>query len=115
MSINRMSRHKCTEEIYKAFLMATSIRYSGLALSEVSPVEISHDAISRWLQDRHFRPSEIWSTTENLVDKEEPCLLVIDDSVLAKEYSKKIELVHYQYSGNAHDVIAGIGLVNLVW
>ena len=24
-------------------------------------------------------------------------------------------MVHYQYSGNAHDVIAGIGLVNLLW
>ncbi|PAV01940.1 hypothetical protein CBG25_13835 [Arsenophonus sp. ENCA] len=24
-------------------------------------------------------------------------------------------MVHYQYSGNKHDVIAGIGLVNLLW
>ncbi|WP_187153263.1 hypothetical protein [Candidatus Arsenophonus triatominarum] len=24
-------------------------------------------------------------------------------------------MVHYQYSGNEHDVIAGIGLVNLLW
>jgi hypothetical protein len=35
--------------------------------------------------------------------------------VLAKPRSKKIDLVHYQYSGNAHDVIAGIGLVNMLW
>ena len=49
-----MSRHKCTTELYKAFLQATCVRYSGLALSEVSPYELSHDSISRWLQDRHF-------------------------------------------------------------
>nr|WP_063654484.1 transposase [Candidatus Arsenophonus triatominarum] len=24
-------------------------------------------------------------------------------------------MIHYQYSGNEHDVIAGIGLVNLLW
>ena len=24
-------------------------------------------------------------------------------------------MVNYQYSGNAHDVIAGIGLINLLW
>lgn len=110
-----MSRHKCTAEIYKAFLQATSVRYSGVALSEVSPVDISHDSISRWLQDRHFRPSEIWAITENLINSSEPSLLIADDTILAKEHSKKIDLVNYQYSGNAHDVIAGIGLLNLVW
>ena len=26
-----------------------------------------------------------------------------------------MDLVNYQYSGNAHDVIAGIGLVNMLW
>ena len=110
-----MSRHKCTTEIYKAFLQATSVRYSGVALSEVSPTDISHDSVSRWLQDRHFRPSEIWATTEKLIDKAEPSLLIADDTVLDKEHSKKIDLVNYQYSGNVHDVIAGIGVLNLVW
>ena len=110
-----MSRHKCTTELYKAFLQATCVRYSGLALSEVSPYELSHDSISRWLQDRHFRPNEVWSITEDLIDKKEPNLLIVDDSVLAKPHSNKIDLVTYQYSGNAHDVIAGIGLVNFLW
>ena len=110
-----MSRHKCTTELYKAFLQATCVRYSGLALSEVSPYELSHDSISRWLQDRHFRPNEVWSITEDLIDKKEPNLLIVDNSVLAKPYSNKIDLVTYQYSGNAHDVIAGIGLVNFLW
>ena len=49
------------------------------------------------------------------IDKEEPCLLIADDTVLSKQHSSKIELVNYQYSGNAHDVVAGIGLVNLLW
>ena len=86
-----MSRHKCTTELYKAFLQATCVRYSGLALSEVSPYELSHDSISRWLQDRHFRPHEIWSITEDLIDKKEPNLLIVDDSVLGKPHSKKID------------------------
>jgi len=40
--------------------------------------------------------------------------LIGDDTVLAKTHSKKIELVNYQYSGNQQDVIAGIGLINLL-
>lgn len=110
-----MSRHKCTKDLYKAFLQASSVRYSGLALSEVSPVELSHDSISRWLSDKCFQPRDTWSIAGQYVDKDEPCLLIADDTVLSKTYSKKIELVHYQYSGNVHDVIAGIGLVNMLW
>jgi len=102
-----MSRHKCSKELYKAFLQASSVRYSGLALSDVSPSELSHDGISRWLKDRRFSPKEIWSISEEMIEKDEECLLIVDDSVLSKTYSKKIDLVHYQYSGNAHDVIAG--------
>jgi hypothetical protein len=111
----RMSRHICTKNLYVAFLQASSVRYSGLALSEVSPKDLSHDSVSRWLKDQNFRPREVWSIAEKHIRKEESCLLICDDTVLAKQRSKKIELVNHQYSGNVHDVIAGIGLVNLLW
>ena len=42
-------------------------------------------------------------------------LIKADDTVLSKVHSKEIDLVNYQYSGNAHDVLAGIGLINLLW
>jgi len=35
-----MSRHRCTKKLYKAFLQEISMRYSGLALSEVSPIPL---------------------------------------------------------------------------
>lgn len=110
-----MSRHKCTKELYKAFLQASSVRYSGLALSEVSPLELSHDGISRWLKEKQFSPKDIWQKAKKLIEKENEGILIADDSVLSKTFSKKIELVNYQYSGNEHDVIAGIGLINLIW
>lgn len=103
------------EELYKAFLQASSVRYSRLALSEVSPSELSHDSISRWLKSKCFKPREIWEVSERYIDKKSPCLLIADDTVLTKTHSKKIDLVNYQYSGNQLDVIAGIGLVNLLW
>jgi hypothetical protein len=51
-----MSRHRFTKELYKAFLQASSMRYSGLALSEVSPISLSHDSFSRWLAVVYFKP-----------------------------------------------------------
>jgi|TARA_Y100000310_G_C20528802_1_gene737421 hypothetical protein len=110
-----MSKHKCTRDLYKAFLQASSVRYSGTALSEVSPLELSHDSVSRWLKDKRFAPQEIWSKAKDLIDPKEESVLICDDSVLSKKHSKKIELACYQYSGNEHDVIQGIGLVNLLW
>ena len=110
-----MPKHKCTANLYKAFLQASSVRYSGLALSEVSPSDLSHDSISRWLQSTSQRPHTVWREASRFIDKKQPCLLVGDDTVLSKKHSKKVELVHYQYSGAEHDVVAGIGLVNLVW
>nr|WP_242602197.1 hypothetical protein [Legionella nagasakiensis] len=91
------------------------MRYSGLALSEVSPIALSHDSISRWLADKNFRPRKIWEIAKQYVRSSEPCLLIADDTVLSKTRSQKIDLVNYQYSGNAHDVIAGIGLINMLW
>lgn len=110
-----MSRHKCSKELYKAFLQASSVRYSGLALSEVSPIELSHDSISRWLSAQNFRPCELWKAVKNEIDLSASGLLIVDDTVLSKIHSRKIALVNYQYSGNAHDVVAGIGLVNMLW
>lgn len=42
-------------------------------------------------------------------------MLIADDTVLSKTRGQKIELVNYQYSGNAYDVIAGIDLINMLW
>ncbi|MBL9029331.1 MAG: transposase [Caedimonas sp.] len=110
-----MSRHKCTRSLYTSFLQASSIRYSGLALSEVSPVPLSHDSVNRWLSSCSFRPSGVWELSKPLITMKEPCLLIGDDTVLDKRRSEEIALVKYQYSGTAHAVMAGIGLVNLVW
>ena len=41
--------------------------------------------------------------------------VLFDDTVLDKYYRRRIELVRRQYSGNAHGVLAGIGLVTCVY
>lgn len=110
-----MCRHKCTKSLYTSFLQATSVRYSGLALSQVSPIALSHDSVNRWLSSRSFRPSGVWELSSSVIKLKEPCLVMGDDTILDKHRSEEIDLVNYQYSGNTHDVIAGIGLVNLVW
>nr|WP_162505415.1 hypothetical protein [Candidatus Arsenophonus triatominarum] len=91
-----MSGYPCIKDIYKTFLQVSSVRYSGLALSEVSPSPLSHDTKSRC-----FQPKDLWRLVETSIDKKSPCVLIADDTLIAKTRSKKIEMVHYQYSGIA--------------
>ena len=109
-----MSKSLCTKELYSTFLRVTSQRYSALSLSEVSPVELSHDSISRWLSDAKCQPKDIWNEAKSHVLGTSG-VLIADDTILDKSRSDKIELVRYQYSGNAHDVIKGIGMLNFLW
>jgi hypothetical protein len=103
------------KELYIAFLQASSVRYSSNALSDVSPIGISHDVLSKWLKTAQLRPAEVWHESKNYIDIQEPCLLLVDDTVIDKQYSEKIDIVRYLYSGNAHDVIKGFAVTNLVW
>ena len=107
-------RSKCSRKLYETFLKVTATRYSALSLSEVSPVDLSHDSISRWLEEANCRPKEVWEESKEFVLSSSG-VLIVDDTVLDKNRSRKVELVRWQYSGNAHDVIRGIGVVNLLW
>jgi hypothetical protein len=42
-------------------------------------------------------------------------VLVADETVIDKSRSDKVDLVRWQYSGNRHDVIKGIGVLNFLW
>uniref|UniRef100_UPI00313BF01F hypothetical protein n=1 Tax=Rickettsia endosymbiont of Urophora cardui TaxID=3066265 RepID=UPI00313BF01F len=62
-----MTRSKCSKDLYKSFLQASSVRYTSKALSEVSPLDLSHDSASRWLKSKDFRPSEIYSKVSKYI------------------------------------------------
>jgi SRSO17 transposase len=110
-----MQKQKCSLSLYSEFLIANQNRYSGTELSKVSPVDgMHHDSVSRWLANAKFNPVELWGQVKHLVNKETG-YLVGDDSVLSKIYSRNNELAKKQYSGNAHRLINGIDIVNLLW
>ena len=88
---------KCSKKLYQSYLQASSVRYSGLSLSEVSPIDLSHDSVSFWLKTSKYQPSEVFKQTKDIIGNKEG-YLVFDDSVLDKHRSKKIDLVNSQYS-----------------
>ena len=106
-------KKKWNKDLYCQFLLASQRNFTATQASDLTAV--SHDVITRWLTSVKLTPNILWEHVEGLVEKEGG-VLVVDDSVIAKQYSRSHELplLSYQYSGAYHKVIQGIGLVNLV-
>jgi hypothetical protein len=75
----------------------------------------SHDQINRYLAGEKITPHLVWENVASQVITTSHGYVVFDDTVLDKHYSFAIELVRRQYSGNAHGVIKGIGVVTCVY
>ena len=80
-----MSRHLCTVDLYKVFLQAHSIRYNRLALSEASPVQVSHDSVIRWLKETKQNPNKVWTEGSKFISIDFYFLLICNDTILLKK------------------------------
>lgn len=105
---------KPTSRDYCQFLMSTQVNYTQTNFSDHYS-SFSHDAINRYLQDANLKPADVWNLVKDTIEYDDEACLVFDDSVLDKNHSHRIEMVRRQYSGNAHGLIKGIGVVNCLY
>lgn len=77
--------------------------------------DMSHDAINRFLSDEKMTPHLVWDNVRELIAATPTGCVVFDDTIIDKNFSHKIELVRRQYSGNAHGIVKGIGVVTCVY
>lgn len=109
-----MQYQKCNLDLYVNFLIGSQKQYSANELSKVSPKDMAHDSVSRWLSSQKLTPKTLWRESKEFVSLEEG-YLVIDDSVLDKPYARVMPLVKKQYSGKHHGLVNGIDIVNFLW
>lgn len=76
---------------------------------------VSHDLVKLYLERERLTATGVWSQVKFDIVTNDAGYVVFDDTVLDKNHSRHIESVRWQYSGNAHDVIRGIGLVNCIY
>jgi hypothetical protein len=99
---------------YCQYLLVSQINYTLTNFAEHSE-KFSHDALNRYLAGEKLFPKLIWENVQNQVVQTPKGFLIFDDTVADKNFSHTIELVRRQYSGNAHGVIKGIGIVTCVY
>lgn len=111
-----MSRPKnnITRLDYCQYLLSSQQNYTLTNYAE-HVENLSHDTVNRYLRDEKLTPAIIWEHSKPGIIEHPEAFIVFDDSIIDKNYSKKIEPVRWQYSGNAHGVIRGIGLVNCIY
>lgn len=107
-------RKKFTLVDYCQYLICAQTNYTITNLAEHLQTW-SHDVLNKYLRNERITAKMLWDNASKEIQIDEEAYLIFDDSVLDKNYSFDIELVKYQYSGNAHDVIKGIGVVNCVY
>lgn len=99
---------------YCQYLLSSQANYTLTNFAHHTK-KFSHDAINRYLAGDQVRPHLVWENVKGEVVQTTGGYLVFDDTVMDKRFSFKIELVRRQYSGNAHGVIKGIGVVRCVY
>lgn len=105
---------KVTRLDYCQFLLVSQTNYTLTYFAEHRP-GFSHDAVKRYLEEEKLTARMVWEQVRGQVVRSERGYLAFDDTVLDHNSAFKIELVRRQYSGNAHAVIKGIGVVTCVY
>ena len=102
-----------TKQKYIEYLISTPVNYTCSNLA-AHLEKVSHDAVSDYLRRDKLTARGLWELVQPLLNDTPQAYLQVDDSVQDKRYSRQIELVKRQYSGNEHGLVKGIGVVNLV-
>jgi len=105
---------KVTAQAYGQFLVNTPLNVTGTYFADTAS-GFSHDRVSDFLKHSKLTPRIIRDKALSQIPLSPHGFVLFDDTVIDKDFSFTIEMVRSQYSGNAHDVIKGIGVVTCVY
>ena len=105
---------KVTAINYGQFLINSHLNFTGTYFANTVD-ELQHDSVYRYLKNDKLTPKMVWEKTKPLIERTPKGVLIFDDTVLDKNSSRKIGAARSQYSGNAHHVVTGIGVVNCLY
>lgn len=110
-----MSRPKkeFTQVDYCQYLLSSQTNYTLTNYAE-HVTSLSHDLVNRFLSTEKLTASNLWQHVKDGIISSENGYIAVDDTVMDKSHSKNIDSVRWQYSGNAHKIVRGIGFLNCI-
>jgi hypothetical protein len=108
------NKESVTRLDYCQYLLISQINYTLTNFADHTD-KFSHDAINRYLAGDKITPHLVWENVKGQVEQIAEGYLVFDDTVVDKNFSFKMDLVRRQWSGDAHGIIKGVGVVTCVY
>ena len=99
---------------YGQFLVNSPVNFTGTYFAGTVD-GLEHDSIYRFLKNNKITPASLREKISDVIVYSPNGRVLFDDSVMDKSGSSKIEGAVKQYSGNAHHVVVGIGVVTCVY
>ena len=103
-------------KLYKTFLISQTGLSTATKLSKILNNKINHDKITRYLNTAELNESDLWSSLNNSkkftnsINKEETDL-IIDDTIIKKEYRKENKHTCWHYNHASGRCEKGIQLM----
>ena len=100
---------------YCQFLLASFHNFTQTYFADHTD-QWGHDQVNRLLRQERISAGDLWRSVKSDIDFDaEGDHLLFDDTVVAKPYGKKIQVVRRQWSGSEKRVVEGIGIVTCVY
>ena len=102
-----------TQNTYIEYLLNTPTNYTFTHLATHLP-DMNYDHVNRFLRTSTLPTNQLHELVLPLLRDSPEAFLLVDDNVQDERYRRFIDMTKRPYPGNAHSMVTGIGLVNLV-
>jgi hypothetical protein len=110
-------KNKNILEIYSDDLLTSFSQVTATGLSKMLDGDLSHDQITRFLSEKSYDSKDLWREVKSSVRKieENDGVLILDDTVQEKTYSKVNDLICWHYDHNVNRSVKGLNMLNCIY
>lgn len=104
-------------DIYTDYEIASFSKITATGLSELLDNAISHDQITRFLNNEIDPSKELWQLVKPLVKKvqNDDGVIIFDDTVQEKQYSKENNVICWHYDHCIGRTVKGINMLSCIY
>lgn len=102
-------------DIYSDYLIAQNQYATAIGLSDLLEGRISHDKVTRFLNNNEFSSKQLWEYIKPEIRKNEQDVggvLILDDTIEEKIYTDENEIICWHYSHAKGRCVKGINLLS---
>ena len=104
-------------DLYSDYLLSSFSATTATGMSALMGKAISHDQISRMLNQRQLEPADWWQMVKPSVRSMQGAegVITIDDSIVEKPYTDENELICWHYDHAQAGMVKGINFITALY